>query len=65
MPSGLANFFVQFLTETGDLVLDPFAGSNTTGYVAEINKRHWVAIEQNGEYAIQSQIRLDYPRPRG
>jgi hypothetical protein len=39
MPSGLANFFIQFLTNPGDLVLDPFAGSNTTGYVAEINTR--------------------------
>lgn len=61
MPSGLANFFVQFLTEPGDLVLDPFAGSNTTGYVAEINMRRWVAIEENRDYAEQSQIRLDDP----
>ncbi|MGE0205351.1 MAG: site-specific DNA-methyltransferase [Hyphomicrobiaceae bacterium] len=61
MPSGLANFFVQFLTEPGDLVLDPFAGSNTTGYVAEINDRRWVSIEQNLDYAEQSQIRLDDP----
>lgn len=61
MPSGLANFFVQFLTEPGDLVLDPFAGSNTTGYVAEINARRWVAIEENRGYAEQSKIRLGDP----
>lgn len=61
MPSGLANFFVQFLTEPGDLVLDPFAGSNTTGYVAEVNDRRWLAIEQNASYARQSEIRLDDP----
>lgn len=61
MPSGLANFFIQFLTEPGDLVLDPFAGSNTTGYVAEINARRWLSIEQNFAYAPQSQIRLGDP----
>jgi len=31
MPAGLASFFVKFLSDPGDLVLDPFAGSNTTG----------------------------------
>jgi DNA methylase len=60
MPAGLANFFVQFLTEPGDLVVDPFAGSNTTGFVAELNKRAWLSIEQNGDYAVQSRIRLDH-----
>jgi site-specific DNA-methyltransferase (cytosine-N4-specific) len=61
MPSGLANFFVQFLTEPGDLVLDPFAGSNTTGYIAELNKRSWLSIEQSSAYAEQSQIRFTDP----
>ena len=61
MPSGLVNFFVQFLTEPGDLVLDPFAGSNTTGYVSELNDRRWLSIEQNQLYAVQSQIRLNDP----
>jgi hypothetical protein len=61
MPSGLANFFVQFLTEPGDLVLDQFAGSNTTGYVSELNKRRWLSIEEASRYAEQSQIRLCDP----
>lgn len=61
MPSGLANFFVQFLTEPGDLVLDPFAGSNTTGYVSEANQRRWISIEQESAYARQSEIRLGDP----
>jgi DNA modification methylase len=64
MPAGLANFFIQFLTEPGDLVLDPFAGSNTTGFVAELNERSWISIEQNGDYAVQSRIRLDDPMLR-
>jgi site-specific DNA-methyltransferase (cytosine-N4-specific) len=61
MPAGLANFFVQFLTARGDLVIDPFAGSNTTGFVAELNERRWIAIEQDGSYAVQSRIRLNDP----
>ena len=61
MPVGLASFFIEFLTEPGDLVLDPFAGSNTTGYAAERLGRHWVAIEGLEKYAAQSIIRLNDP----
>ena len=35
MQAGLAAFFIQFLTEPNDMVLDPSAGSNTTGAIAE------------------------------
>ena len=41
MPATLAEFFVKFLTEVGDTVLDPFAGSNTTGAVAQSLGRCW------------------------
>lgn len=61
MPAGLAAFFVQFLTEPGDLVLDPFAGSNTTGFVSELFDRDWVAIDAMKEYAEQSKIRFEDP----
>jgi hypothetical protein len=61
MPAGLAAFFIQFLTDPGDLVLDPFAGSNTTGFVAELLGRRWVSIEIKKEYAQQAHIRLQDP----
>jgi DNA modification methylase len=61
MPVGLANFFIQFLTDPGDLVLDPFAGSNTTGFAAQCLGRRWVAIDANKEYAAQSKIRFADP----
>lgn len=61
MPASLASFFVHFLTEPGDLVLDPFAGSNTTGFVAELAGRRWVAIEQEEAYVKQSLIRFRDP----
>jgi site-specific DNA-methyltransferase (cytosine-N4-specific) len=50
MPLELAEFFIQFLTETGDTVLDPFAGSNTTGEAAEKLNRNWLAIEADKGY---------------
>lgn len=54
MPPGLVEFFVKFLTDPGDLVLDPFAGSNTTGAVAEGLGRRWLSIEPDSGYAIGS-----------
>jgi site-specific DNA-methyltransferase (cytosine-N4-specific) len=58
MPEGMAEFFVRFLTEPGDLVMDPFAGSNTTGAVAESLGRQWIGIERDEEYARCSQARF-------
>ena len=42
-------------------MLDPFAGSNTTGAVAEGLGRHWLAIERDPEYAVASQARFAPP----
>jgi DNA modification methylase len=61
MPAGLASFFIQFLTDEGDLVLDPFGGSNTTGYVAALNNRKWVAIDAQDAYVDQSMLRFKDP----
>ncbi|MAX25672.1 MAG: site-specific DNA-methyltransferase [Phycisphaeraceae bacterium] len=58
MPAGLAAFFIEFLTEPGDLVLDPFGGSNTTGYVSEQMDRRWIAVEADRQYALQSRLRF-------
>lgn len=57
-PSELPRFFIEFLTDPGDLVLDPFAGSNTTGFVAESLGRRWLAIEQSEEYIADSYFRF-------
>jgi hypothetical protein len=45
MPSGLAEFFIKFLTNPRNLVFDPFGGSNTTGAADEELKRRWVSVE--------------------
>lgn len=58
-PAGFAEFFIKFLTEKEDLVFDPFAGSNTTGLVAETLGRRWVACELSAEYLEGSTFRFD------
>ncbi len=51
MPSALAKFFISLCTDPGDLVIDPFSGSNTTGAAAEELERSWIAIEAEDPYA--------------
>jgi len=58
MPLKLVDFFVRFLTDPGDRVLDPFAGSNTTGLAAERLRRRWVAFEAERGYAKASHVRF-------
>jgi site-specific DNA-methyltransferase (cytosine-N4-specific) len=58
-PAELPRFFIEFLTNPGDLILDPFAGSNTTGYVAEELKREWIGIEIRDDYAHESRLRFE------
>lgn len=59
MNQGLVSFFTNFLTDQGDLVFDPFAGSNTTGATAEKLKRKWLMIEIDPEFANQSIYRFE------
>jgi len=49
-PSAIPEFFVRMLTNPGDLVLDPFAGSCVTGEVCERLGRRWVCVEVVKEY---------------
>lgn len=50
MPETLPEFFIKFLTNEDDLILDPFGGSNTTGAVAEKLNRNWISVEPNIDY---------------
>lgn len=59
-PAELPRFFIQFLTQEGDLVVDPFAGSNTTGQVAQSLARRWLSIELREDYAQQSMLRFNH-----
>jgi len=57
-PAKLPEFFIRMLTDPGDLVVDIFAGSNTTGMVAEAEGRRWLAFEMNREYVASSMLRF-------
>lgn len=57
-PAKLPEFFIKMLTEPGDLVIDIFAGSNTTGQVAESLGRRWKAFELSQEYLAASAFRF-------
>lgn len=57
-PERLPAFFINFLTDSGDLVLDFFAGSNTTGAAAESAERRWLSFDLSREYLAASVFRF-------
>ena len=57
-PAKLPAFFIEMLTDPGDLVVDFFGGSNTTGRVAEDLGRRWLSFELNRDYAALSAVRF-------
>jgi site-specific DNA-methyltransferase (cytosine-N4-specific) len=65
MPVQLAERFINFLTrDNNSLVLDPFGGSNVTGYAAEKLGRNWVSIEMNDDYIAGAACRFRNPKFR-
>lgn len=57
-PARLPEFFIRMLTDPGDLVLDIFGGSNTTGQVAEAEGRRWMTFEASSAYVAASAFRF-------
>lgn len=55
----IPEFFIKFLTRKGNIVLDPFSGSNVVGAVAERLQRKWISIEINKIYVVGSAFRFD------
>jgi DNA modification methylase len=49
-PADIPEYFIRMLTDTGDLVVDPFAGSCVTGEVAERLQRRWICGELVEDY---------------
>jgi DNA modification methylase len=58
-PESLVKFFVDFLTDKDDLVIDPFSGSNVTGAVCQEHGRRWLASELESRYVESSVIRFE------
>ena len=63
-PALLPKFFIKMLTDENDLVVDTFAGSNTTGSVAESLKRRWISGEEVEAYLKASTFRFEEPDAR-
>ena len=69
-PLQLPEYFIRLLTDSGDLVVDPFAGSCVTGVVAENLRRKWVCCELSEDYLSGALARFTptlqpLPRNRG
>lgn len=60
-PAELPEFFIRMLSDTNDLVVDPFAGSCVTGEVAERLKRKWMCVELSKEYCEAARGRFVRP----
>lgn len=57
-PEDLPAFFIKMLTDSGDIVLDIFAGSNTTGLAAENLDRQWLSFDSSLDYLKASAFRF-------
>ena len=60
-PHKIPEFFIDFLTDPNDLVVDVFAGSNVTGAVAEKMDRRWVSFEMRQDFLEASKFRFGLP----
>jgi DNA modification methylase len=58
-PEGLLKRVIISSSNPGDIILDPFFGSGTTGAVAKKYGRHWVGIEANTKYISSAKARIE------
>lgn len=58
-PQALLYRVVLSSSNPGDVVLDPFFGTGTTGAVAKKLHRHWIGIERDEEYVNVAKERID------
>lgn len=58
-PLGLLRRIIEASTHEGDLILDPFNGSGTTGIAAKMLNRKYIGIEQEQEYLELTIRRLE------
>jgi len=62
-PESLLARVILSSTMPGDVILDPFFGSGTTGAVAKRLGRHFVGIERDKTYAKAARARIDAVEP--
>jgi hypothetical protein len=64
-PLGLMRWLVRLVTPPGGTVLDPFAGSGTTGEAAVIEGLRCILIEKDADYVALARVRLAKPMQPG
>jgi site-specific DNA-methyltransferase (adenine-specific) len=64
LPLAILRPVVQCASDPGDLVLDPFSGSGTTGVASVESHRRFVGIEKNRRFADTSRQRISLAVPR-
>ncbi|OYT73701.1 MAG: DNA methyltransferase [Armatimonadetes bacterium JP3_11] len=62
-PEALLYRVILASTKPGDVILDPFFGTGTTGAVAKRLGRHWIGIERDAHYAAMAQQRIEAITP--
>jgi len=62
-PQSLLYRVILSSSNPGDIVLDPFLGSGTTGAVAKLLHRNWIGIERDKKYIRLAQKRIDAVEP--
>ena len=62
-PEALLYRVILASSNPGDVVLDPFFGTGTTGAVAKTLHRHWIGIEREPRYVRLAQARLAAVQP--
>ena len=62
-PEGLLHRCILSSTEVGDVVLDPFFGSGTTGAVAKRLRRGYIGIERDSGYIDLAKTRISKVKP--
>jgi modification methylase len=62
-PEALLYRVILASTNPGDLILDPFFGTGTTGAVAKLLHRSWIGIEREAKYIQLAQQRIDAVEP--
>lgn len=63
-PARIPEYFTRMLTNEGDLVVDPFAGSCVTGEVAESLGRKWICCELDEEFLKGAMARFVGVKPK-
>jgi DNA modification methylase len=57
-PVKLMEYLIKMVTPKGGIVLDPFAGSGTTGVACKNLNRNYILIEKEPEYVKIAEARL-------